>query len=244
MPNEKNLKKLTRLLAVMDEDSLTRVEFETAFKKVLEFVIELKKKNKLVQDNLTSLFNKRTIELVNANSTKISKLEIEFRGIVNKALNEQENGLNFLRDKVRSIQDGLDGLDGRDGKDADEKKIVKKVLSQIKFPETPEKVLGMEDIEGLIDKIEEVKLAKRVGGGFSKIHMDGHIIDDETPTGTVNSSNKIFTVAKAPNPTGSLKVFVNGMRMKITEDYTLSGITITFTTAPPTGSILLVDYRK
>lgn len=66
--------------------------------------------------------------------------------------------------------------------------------------------------------------------------------DDETPSGTINGSNKIFTVANIPIA-GSLKVFVNGSRMRITEDYTFSGTTITFITAPPTGSIILVDYR-
>jgi len=66
--------------------------------------------------------------------------------------------------------------------------------------------------------------------------------DDEVPTGTVNSINKIFTILHTP-VAGSLKVFVNGQRMKLVEDYTFSGTTITFITAPPTGSILITDYR-
>ena len=79
--------------------------------------------------------------------------------------------------------------------------------------------------------------------GFSKIHLEGHIIDDETPTGTINGVNTIFTLANTPNPPASVKVYVNGARMRITEDYTLSGRTITFLIAPPTGSIILNDYR-
>ncbi len=73
--------------------------------------------------------------------------------------------------------------------------------------------------------------------------MNIHIIDDETPNGTVNGVNTDFTISLTPSPTTSLKVYVNGQRMKLTEDYTLSSKTITFVTAPPTGSILTVDYR-
>jgi len=40
-----------------------------------------------------------------------------------------------------------------------------------------------------------------------------------------------------------LKVYVNGQRMRETEDYTISATTITFLTPPPTGSIILCDYR-
>ena len=69
-------------------------------------------------------------------------------------------------------------------------------------------------------------------------------VDDETPTGLVNGVNTDFELANTPIPTTSLKVYVNGSRMRITEDYTLSGTTITFITAPPTGSIILTDYRK
>lgn len=39
--NEKNLQKLTRLLAAMDEDSLTRQEFTNHFEKVLEMVLKI-----------------------------------------------------------------------------------------------------------------------------------------------------------------------------------------------------------
>jgi len=69
-------------------------------------------------------------------------------------------------------------------------------------------------------------------------------VDSEIPAGTIDGSNKVFTLANTPI-SGSVKVFVNGVRLKSGgEDYTISGKTITFGTAPPTGSILLSDYRK
>jgi hypothetical protein len=66
--------------------------------------------------------------------------------------------------------------------------------------------------------------------------------ENETPSGTINGSNTAFTLAHAPT-TGSLKLFLNGARQQLTGDYTLSGTTITFLTAPQSGSILLADYR-
>jgi hypothetical protein len=66
--------------------------------------------------------------------------------------------------------------------------------------------------------------------------------DGEVPSGTVNGSNVTFTLAHAPSPASSLKLYFNGLRQRLTTDYTLSGTAITFTTAPDAGG-LLADYR-
>jgi hypothetical protein len=66
--------------------------------------------------------------------------------------------------------------------------------------------------------------------------------DSETPTGDVDGANTDFVLAHTPE-TGSLKVYLNGMRMSLTEDYTLATATITFLTAPDSGSIITCDYR-
>lgn len=70
----------------------------------------------------------------------------------------------------------------------------------------------------------------------------GSLAESEVPSGTVNGSNADFTLANTPLA-GSLKLYLNGVRQKVTEDYTLSTATITFNVAPPTGSIILADYR-
>lgn len=69
-------------------------------------------------------------------------------------------------------------------------------------------------------------------------------IDSETPSGTINGSNTVFTLANTPSPVASLHLYLNGLRQRAGgQDYTLSGLTITFVTAPSTGDILLADYR-
>ena len=64
----------------------------------------------------------------------------------------------------------------------------------------------------------------------------------ETPSGSVNGSNTSFTLAHAPNPASSLCLFLNGQLLTETEDYTLSGSTITFVAAPDSGSIIRASY--
>jgi len=67
---------------------------------------------------------------------------------------------------------------------------------------------------------------------------------DETPTGTIDSSNDTFTLSETP-VSGSLKLFQDGVLLKATTHYTLSGATITFETAfiPWTGQRLFANYR-
>jgi hypothetical protein len=60
---------------------------------------------------------------------------------------------------------------------------------------------------------------------------------EETPSGTINSSNLVFTISRA----GTLVFIVrNGMVLTPSVDYNQSGTTITFTggNAPLTGDTL------
>ena len=70
-----------------------------------------------------------------------------------------------------------------------------------------------------------------------------YFIEGGVPTGTIDGANVVFTLASNPSPDSSLSVYLNGSRLKLTEDYTLSGVTLTMVVAPDVGSILQVDYR-
>ena len=68
--------------------------------------------------------------------------------------------------------------------------------------------------------------------------------NNETPTGSINDSNVTFTLANSPSPVLSLDLKLNGaMQTAGGVDFTLSGATITFVVAPPTGSIIRASYR-
>lgn len=66
--------------------------------------------------------------------------------------------------------------------------------------------------------------------------------DRETPSGTVNGSNTVFTLANTPTA-GSEHIWVDGVLQTYTTDYGLSGTTITFVSAPLTGSVIVSSYR-
>lgn len=65
---------------------------------------------------------------------------------------------------------------------------------------------------------------------------------NEVPTGTINGTNAAFTIANTP-VAGSVRVYLNGLREKLTSNYSVSGTTITFVTAPETGDEIIVDYK-
>ena len=68
------------------------------------------------------------------------------------------------------------------------------------------------------------------------------LVDGETPAGTIDGSNDLFTLANVPTA-ASEHVYLNGLRQKSGDDYTIAADEIEFTTPPPNGSNLLVDYR-
>lgn len=69
--------------------------------------------------------------------------------------------------------------------------------------------------------------------------------DSEAPSGAVNGSNTVFTLAFTPSPAASLELYLNGLRLDANEDYSLSGNTITFFVGsiPQTGDQLVASYR-
>jgi hypothetical protein len=71
--------------------------------------------------------------------------------------------------------------------------------------------------------------------------------DAETPAGTIDGTNAIFTLAHTPNPALSLELFRNGQLMKAGtgNDYTLAVGTVTFLAGaiPQAGDVLTASYR-
>jgi hypothetical protein len=68
--------------------------------------------------------------------------------------------------------------------------------------------------------------------------------DDETPGGAVNGTNVTFTLASAPSPAASLRLFRNGLLLNPGTDYTLSGSAITIVSSPPLAGDSLAAYYR
>lgn len=80
---------------------------------------------------------------------------------------------------------------------------------------------------------------------FAAASSSINFIVGETPAGAVNGSNKDFTLAHNPITAGSQVGYLNGLRQQpgAGKDYTIAGNVVSFIIAPPTGSIILFDYR-
>lgn len=87
------------------------------------------------------------------------------------------------------------------------------------------------------DQVINVTVSNDSGG-----YLATQYVDNETPSGTVNGVNTIFTLAYTPIA-GKLKLYC-GIRLTEGIDYTLVGNIITFTVAPEIGSIIRADYIK
>jgi hypothetical protein len=90
---------------------------------------------------------------------------------------------------------------------------------------------------------QNAKVWKRVGvfssggGGGATV-----VITGETPTGAINGTNVDYVTVNAFQ-TGSLEVFVNGLRMRVTADYTLTGVkNFRMLQALLTGDSLITNY--
>lgn len=62
------------------------------------------------------------------------------------------------------------------------------------------------------------------------------------PSGTVNGINLIFTFVSFPSDHTAAAIYRNGILLSETDDYTVSGTTVTFVTAPKSGDHLFAYY--
>jgi len=243
------LKKLEEMLKLLNE-GLTREEFLDAFKKVLEIIVQIKNRNE------------QAVEMVEKTySNLLGKVDTEKTSTLAEIRNEAKKKLDEL---LKTSQEKFWSLDLNFS--TQKEQIIAEALTRIIFPEhketefQPEELrdkleilkgkerLDIKAIDGLDELIKEledkiVKSRKLGGGGFNYGTMNIHFLDDITPTGLVNGINKDFVLPHAPSPASSLKVYKSGARQRITEDYTLSGLIITFNTAPQAGEIILCDLR-
>jgi len=100
-------------------------------------------------------------------------------------------------------------------------------------PDTTNIIAIVDDVAGT-PTTKKITIAKLLGTE----------VDNETPSGTIDGTNKTFTLANTPSPATSLKLFLNGMFMTPAgEDYTLTGNSIVFINAPTSGSVMRAFYK-
>jgi len=106
------------------QDLPSRKEFLTTFGSVVErfkrFEAALTRDFDTLRDTIVRLAEKTFYQLSERNDKAFTSLQTEIKAASAQAFKEQQNTLNFIRDKARELkpgQPGRDGVDGKDGKD-------------------------------------------------------------------------------------------------------------------------------
>lgn len=196
--------------------------------------------DKIEQDNKSTLSNIRKWAM-----ERVSELFL--RSDVNGKLTER---LREIDSKLATIRDGAPGDRGEPGDKGDPG-----TPGKDGSPDTPLQVrdklesltegnkLTIEAIEDLRKELDELKQVRgrSFGGGFSAIAMLQHFVHGEIPVDSGDHLN--FTLNYTPSPAESLKVYRSRARQNLTEDYTLSGRTLTLTVAfDSANESLYCDY--
>lgn len=236
---EKNLAKLNKLFAIMDEDTLTRAEFLKSFEVVIQLVLKTEKqliekidkqlkdelkdgKEKLKELNeLHAEVIKKVEEENTASLSNIKKWAIEQIGefLIKRKVNEKISELDL---KIKQVDDKIKEVkDGKDGKDADEEKIVKEVLSKI--PEAPDYKQEIKDIKDELEILKKQK-GKIISGGI----IGRDLIKDIDLSDQLDGVTKTFNIQAVWNIISvHLSSFPYSLRK--TTDFTYTTTTITFT---------------
>lgn len=241
MPQNEKLNKLKQLIELIDE-RVTRKEITAIVKQMKEFLVTLKGKNQTEFKNLNQSVTDLSEKLKGDNSQNITTLKAEFSKVITKALKDQEDGMNFIKDKVRGIKSGLDGKDGKsgvdgvsgkDGKDGSQDtpvQIAEKL--EILKDDNRLKIEAIKDLKEKLDKLEK----RPTGGGARKVIYTKRI----NLTDQCNGTLKEFLL-----PKDTINVLgVWGTQFPITfdeADFTFTGRTLTLTSeveAPATGQTL------
>ena len=231
--NEQDIEKAKREMAGLIEDYLSKVETAT------------NQKMREVDEKVKEL--KNGIDGKDADEQAITDRVL--REVQSPIIEKIEKNLPKLGDPIR---DALELLDGDQRLDKSAIRGLDELLEKHNGQNIPY-VGGIRYLSQLVDILIGSDLADGhaiVWDATNKRWKNGEVsgtstinfADSETPTGDVDGANTDFVLAHTPE-TGSLKVYLNGMRMSLTEDYTLATATITFLTAPDSGSIITCDYR-
>lgn len=256
MSTQEQLKELSSALTFA-------ADFKDYFKQILEFIKKMKVENKEEMTAILTVIKKMTAEMTakmeQGNTDDMEKKKKEMMAYCMKNMRtlmaEHKSRLTEIDNKMAQIRDGRDGripikgVDYFDGKDIDENAIIEKlrlnpedIRNKLEKLENNER-LDIKAIRGLTERLEEIE-ERKIGGGGGGLNYGAltiHQINEEVP---VNSGDDLsFTINHTPNPTASLKVYRNGQRLHIVDDFTFSGKTITLLTALVAGEVFFCDYQ-
>lgn len=225
------LQRLEEILKLLN-DGVSKKDFVAAFEAALKQIQALERR--LLEKYHRSLAELRLMEaqLRNSNEAELETIKQRAKSSLEVALKEQENSLNFIRDKVRKLENGRDGKDGHTPTDAELLTLIYPLIPKPIEPKSAK--LKITDIEGL-DQFISDRIPKRYGGGHTDMGVTytiGRIVKKETPSGVINGTNTQYTLTQPIHAVISL--VING-QMITDDEFTVAGNKIILTTALPAG---------
>lgn len=261
-----NLTKLKELIKVA-QDGVTKEEFTTNFRIIIDLVKKLKEEHKESLDSIDTKYLLKIEELLgNLRSESWSVLEKTQKEVMDYCKSEMSKMSKEIKDKIESIEDG------EDGEDADEEKCAEMAVEKLK-PLIPkiediekdlpklgteirnslellqgEERLDASAIKGLEEKFQELERrinSKSVmgGGGVGKHNVEVYDLSDSlngvTKTFNLPAMWKLLKVESTSTPI----VFRKGI------DFTSTNTSVTFTdqidaaTTLAAGQTVLLTYQ-
>lgn len=201
---------------------------------------ETEKKVKDLFDKISDMSSKMKTDMDSSHSTMKKDMKADMASAMKECKKIMDRMIEM------KPKDGEPGKPGENGSPDTPDEVRDKLESLKKGKKLS--VNAIEELAGIIEDLYS-KLEKQGKELSEKSSSTGRasgrvyrFIDDETPTGTINGSNQTFTLVKTPI-SGSLKVYLGGIRLRVSQDYTFSHRTLTMTIAPQVGEVFLVDYR-
>lgn len=250
--NEKNTKKLQRMLQAMDEDSLTREEFKAAFNEVMKIVLSIKDSMVKAVEDLEKRYADTPEQIVADNFKIVKNIERHISQII-----KGKDGYSPVKGKDyfdgANGKAGLPGRNGKDGRDGrpgspDTPEMILKKLRQL----PAEKGLRIDDIYDLRRLLGEIKgVAQRVIPMGGSAGGGGRIVKSYDLSSSLNGVLKTFSL---PAFWRIISVhstaFPNAFRETTDYTYDASAMTITFTsqinadTTLAAGQTIIVVYSE
>lgn len=220
------LDKLKNLLSIVDE-SITRDEFVKAFENVLTHVVLAEKKSLERVDSFVTkaldqiresfkTYKDSSSRDFKTFSSEFDSLKKEIVLLSERMFKEQHDGMNFMRDSLRRVQNGKDGKNGKDGRDGKDGK---------------DGASGRDGKDGA------------GGGGTSTIGIQ-QVLTKIMKHQKFSTSSATTTSTLTNKVAGNVCIWLryNGQMLHYGDQYTISGTTISYTFTLDDSSVVEATY--
>jgi len=265
---ELKLNKLKELIQLADS-GLTREEFTSNFKIIIDLIKSLKLANQQERESLLIMLKSATAKMASDQTDDMAVIKSEALAFLAKEMRtlmaEHKSRITELDNKmaeIGSIKPPDEALLAKTASDLAVSELLPKIPTNEIFKDNLSKagdliatslenldddkkleISAIKDLQKELDELRAMKGRTFGGGGLSKSALELHFVDAETPAEVPNGVITDFTTVYIPSPTASLKVFADGQRLKLTTDYTFSGKIVSFITAPLTDVLITFEYR-